>query len=188
MKLAYEDLKELVKEALIEILQEGLGNVLNMSSPQMKPAQTVHMPKNDMLPVSSGLIENKTTNKPLMQKQNLNQSKQMSQPVKKSITTPGISETKDLAKMKNMISQNKSGGSSLRESIKTVTDDPVLASIFADTASTTLMEQARAEKSNILPVDAASQVVADNDLMDLFGDGANNWEKLAFSSKDLTKK
>jgi len=185
MKLAYQDLKALVKEALIEILQEGIGTSLFTSG-----IQQASMPAYNPQQGATGLIESKKPNKPLSSNQSLNQSKTDLSQNKKAITTPGISETKDLQRMKNTLSSGISPeAKALKESIKSVTDDPILASIFADTAKTTLNEQNRAERSNVVAADRMSQVVADSDPLDLFGNGvANNWEKLAFSSKDLTKR
>ena len=185
MKLAYQDLKALVKEALIEILQEGIGTSLFTSG-----IQQASMPVYDPQQGTTGLIENAKPNKSLTGQQSLNQSKADTIRNKKPITTPGISEAKDLQRMKSTLSSGVSQeAKALKESIKSVTDDPILASIFADTAKTTLNEQNRAERTNIVAADRMSQVVAESDPLDLFGNGvADNWEKLAFSSKDLTKR
>jgi len=71
----------------------------------------------------------------------------------------------------------------VNEAVQSITDDPVMASIFRDTAETTLQEQIAGEKrGNYVPSDAAAQAVYDNDPLDIF-DGANNWAALAFSDK-----
>jgi hypothetical protein len=62
--------------------------------------------------------------------------------------------------------------------------DPIMASIFADTAANTFQQQVLAEQKNsnsqrIAHGDAATKAMAQNDPMDIF-DGANNWAKLAF--------
>ena len=62
--------------------------------------------------------------------------------------------------------------------------DPIMASIFADTAANTFQKQVLAEQKNsnsqrIAHGDAATKAMAQNDPMDIF-DGANNWAKLAF--------
>jgi len=67
-----------------------------------------------------------------------------------------------------------------------VTNDPVMAQIFADTANTTLPKMiandrsASAGRSSYVPGDGAAQVVHENDLEDLF-EGSSNWATLAFS-------
>jgi hypothetical protein len=72
------------------------------------------------------------------------------------------------------------------ETIMGMTDDPLMQSIFADTARTTLQEQTNAESnSRTVAPDAISQAVDQNDPADLFGDAAGNWASLAFSEKKL---
>ena len=72
------------------------------------------------------------------------------------------------------------------ETIKGLTDDPLMQSIFADTARTTLQEQTNAESNpRVLAGDAISQAVDQNDPADIFGEAANNWATLAFSEKNL---
>ena len=66
-----------------------------------------------------------------------------------------------------------------------ITDDPIMAEIFAQTAQTTLPGMINAEsRHGHMPVatDGASRIVQENDLEDLF-EGAGNWATLAFSSK-----
>lgn len=61
--------------------------------------------------------------------------------------------------------------------------DPVMASILADTAATTLPAMLMNESKNHLPVSAGSveHVVASHDPKDLFGDeAASKWAALAF--------
>ena len=72
------------------------------------------------------------------------------------------------------------------ETIMGMTDDPLMQSIFADTARTTLQEQTNAEStSRTVAPDAISQAVDQNDPADLFGAAADNWASLAFSEKKL---
>ncbi len=69
--------------------------------------------------------------------------------------------------------------------INNVTEDPMMADIFRDTAQTTLQKQGisnNARDSRPIATDAASQAVANNDLEDLF-EGAGNWAALAFNNK-----
>jgi hypothetical protein len=69
--------------------------------------------------------------------------------------------------------------------IDSLTQDPMLASIFADTARTTLQEQTHAEgrrtPSAASMGDAAARAVEENALEDMFGEGTQNWAAIAFS-------
>ena len=70
--------------------------------------------------------------------------------------------------------------------IKNVTSDPLMQSIFADTAKTTLVEQQAADNNKrVVAGDRISQTVDKNDPTELFGEAANNWAALAFSEKKL---
>jgi hypothetical protein len=77
--------------------------------------------------------------------------------------------------------------SAINESaINSLTEDPMMADIFRDTAQTTLQEQGISNDvrgSRPKPTDAASQAVANNELEDLF-EGAGNWATLAFNNND----
>ena len=78
-------------------------------------------------------------------------------------------------------------GKRVTESVNVCTEDPVMASIFEDTARTTLQEQLGDEKSAshnrqvAVNGDPASQIAAENDPTDMFGEAANNWAALAFN-------
>ena len=69
--------------------------------------------------------------------------------------------------------------------VSQMTEDPILADIFADTAQTTMVEQKVAERAGPARMtagsDAAARQVATSDPQDLFGESANNWAALAFS-------
>ena len=67
-----------------------------------------------------------------------------------------------------------------------ITSDPVMASIFQDTAATTLREQIAAERHGqpVAGGDAASLTVANSDPINLFGEAANNWAALAFDGEN----
>ena len=72
------------------------------------------------------------------------------------------------------------------DTIKGITSDPLMQSIFADTAKTTLVEQHAADNNErVVAGDHISQVVDKNDPSELFGEAANNWAALAFSEKKL---
>jgi hypothetical protein len=71
-----------------------------------------------------------------------------------------------------------------------MTSDPILADIFKDTAMTTLQEQVSADNKNprlasTMPIkggDRAAMAVSQNDPTDIFGaEAANKWASLAFA-------
>jgi hypothetical protein len=65
--------------------------------------------------------------------------------------------------------------------VRKLTSDPVLSSIFADTAATTLQEQVSAEKMRPgAAADPISVATAGREVHELFGDAANNWASIAF--------
>ena len=68
--------------------------------------------------------------------------------------------------------------------IREITEDPILQSIFADTAKTTLVEQTKADNnSRVIGNDRISQAVDAAEPSELFGEAANNWAALAFAEK-----
>ena len=91
--------------------------------------------------------------------------------------------------MKNMLPPkekvvNESFQENARKVISSVTSDPVMADLLADTAQTTLQEQNSADSSNRFAgkaTDKASQIVSESDPEELFGGAASNWAQLAFS-------
>lgn len=70
-----------------------------------------------------------------------------------------------------------------RKVISAATSDPVMAALLEDTANTTLQEQNSADGAKFAakPQDELSQVVAEADPSELFGEASNNWAHLAFS-------
>ena len=72
------------------------------------------------------------------------------------------------------------------ETIKGMTDDPLMQSIFADTARNTLQEQVEAERNpRVMANGNVSQDFANDNLGEMFGEAAGNWATLAFSEKKL---
>ena len=68
-----------------------------------------------------------------------------------------------------------------KEAVSELTDDPVMAAIFSDTAQTTLQEQVEGKRPNI---DTASAVVDQvDDMGDIF-EGAGNWAAIAFGETE----
>ena len=68
-----------------------------------------------------------------------------------------------------------------KEAVSELTDDPMMASIFADTAQTTLQEQVEGRRP---PADNAAAVVEHaQDVSDIF-EGAGNWAAIAFGETE----
>ena len=83
--------------------------------------------------------------------------------------------------------KNESFERNLNKTISNATQDPVMASILADTAKSTLQEQNSADSSNRFagrPTDDASQIVANTDPTELFAESASNWAQLAFTDSN----
>jgi hypothetical protein len=200
MKLGYNDLKELVKEALVEILQEGLGNLLlsdtrinrdvadDQGDEEIEDTISTAKQNQTAKQVSTPFTKStQTTHKQHKKNESQNRSQQ---------TLTSMYENKTLHKMGEQLSKQKTQTEKNnligKNTIKSITDDPLMASIFADTAKTTLQEQIKAESSNIgiqLGHDRATQIAAENDPMDLFDENVSaNWENLAFSPTISTKK
>lgn len=66
-----------------------------------------------------------------------------------------------------------------------ITDDPIMQSILADTAKTTLQEQAHADRGP--GINMQESVAPGKNIEDLpiFAEGAQNWAALAFTDKKL---
>ena len=62
-----------------------------------------------------------------------------------------------------------------------LTQDPMMASIFADTAQTTLQEQREGRRP---PADTAAAVVDNTDNLENIFEGAGNWAAIAFADGD----
>ena len=65
--------------------------------------------------------------------------------------------------------------------VSELTNDPLMASIFADTAQTTLQEQREGRRP---PADAAAALVDSADDLDNIFEGAGNWAAIAFNDVD----
>ena len=89
-------------------------------------------------------------------------------------------------------------GNKVQVAVGGLTDDPVLSSILADTATTTLQEQYEqapssnnAQPSHLHQVsvhgDQAAKATAQADPMDMFGGASANWASLAFPGSSVEK-
>ena len=83
--------------------------------------------------------------------------------------------------------QSKRSNKNIENKISSVTSDPILAEMLADTAQTTLQEQVAADNNrNIQSIgrhgDEAAQIAESSNPEDLFGEEASSkWASLAFS-------
>ena len=92
------------------------------------------------------------------------------------------SPTRPKTKQKMQLKENPSFKSNAAKAINSVTSDPIMASIFADTAENTLQEQTSAENRNpVVAGDTASQIASQNNPTELFSESSRNWAALAFS-------
>ncbi len=145
-KLNRNALKSLIKECLVEILSEGLGETSEVQ-----------------------LTE---TRQPSRRRKKTQRSRQERH--EQHVRRPAL----DSISFKEKVN----------ERVSAMTSDPVMASIFQDTAATTLQEQvsANSNKSShaeqvMANGDAAAKAISGADPNDMFGDAAANWATLAFS-------
>lgn len=126
------ELKSLIKECVVEVLQHGIGPSLGT---ELHESAQQHHP----------------------QKRNATSRKASKRSETKKNHVPGISTD--------------------------ISPDPIMQSIFSDTAATTLQAQVAGERrgSQMLAEgsDRAAMIVAEHEPDELF-EGASNWESLAF--------
>jgi len=101
---------------------------------------------------------------------------------KKPTRTNRTAPTK--AKRKPSIDENTFNNAAQTKAAS-ITDDPIMQSILADTAKTTLQEQAQADRGP--GVNMQESVAPGKNIEDLpiFAEGAQNWAALAFTDKKL---
>jgi hypothetical protein len=87
--------------------------------------------------------------------------------------------------MAEQATHNTEFENNISSTVNELTSDPMLASIFDDTARTTLQEQLGAESAGPMATggDRASKAMANSDPDEVFGDAANRWASLAFAEK-----
>jgi hypothetical protein len=158
-------LKEIVKECLVEILNEGISGNSSLQSSKNRP-----------------ISESKRIN-PLLK--NIQSKSSQLRASRSGQNSAKHSEDSD------NVTENKSFNRNVTNTVNNLTSDPVLSSIFEDTARTTLQEQRSADSSSskIVPHfaatmtqgDTAAKVAAQSDPMDIFAGSADKWASLAFS-------
>lgn len=142
MKINKEQFKHIVKECLLEILSEGIGQGVQ---PQLSQKPRV----------------NETVKRPSASSDLISYGKKQQQP------------QQDLKKIKEQASALAGG-------------DPIMASIFADTAKTTLPQMLQNESNPRAAMvesnDPTDRLVASATPIDIFGEeAADKWSTLAFA-------
>jgi len=151
-KFTRSELKDLVKECLVEILFEGLTREPTSSSPP-RAAQVRPKPAQIPLRASSGALN--------------------------AVVFGQGSRQAPAQHQKGSDARAPRSAPAIVESVGALTSDPVMAQIFADTASTTLLEQSQADSSR---QGSPSMQEAVGSPMEIFSESANNWAALAFAS------
>ena len=104
------------------------------------------------------------------------QPRRAPRPSPKRNLAAAVQETQSQRPQKKRLREDRT-----KEAVSELTDDPMMASIFADTAQTTLQEQVEGRRPNI---DNASAVVDHaEDMGDIF-EGAGNWAAIAFGETE----
>jgi hypothetical protein len=152
-KLTRGQLKDLVKECLVEILSEGLATP---TARMNAPSSTVKM--------------------------NV-QERQAVRPIPARAQSPALNAVS--FSNTNLKTPQKNFESSVKQNVSLLTSDPIMSSIFSDTAATTLQEQIGAESSPGRMISdemiAGSDSGTDVEGMDVFSESAKKWAALAFS-------
>lgn len=157
MKMTKRELKNVVKECLIEILSEGLVSTQKTLSESTMQASTRRVQDQISTPVQRPNIADKISFLP------------NKEDIRRPASRPGI-EPQNLA--------------------RSLTTDPVLADIFADTARSGAHQKMNESISpgmheSVVAAagDTAARVMLQSDPVDVFGDSASKWATLAFSEK-----
>ena len=143
-------LKEIVKECLLEILFEGID-----SEPGYAEEEPIREAR-----------QSRRTSRP-------SRNRNLAAVVQETRKSKGLAKQQRKEKDSSRLQEN-----AVNAAVSELTSDPLMASIFADTAQTTLQEQREGRKP---PADNAAAVVENTtDLENIF-EGAGNWAAIAFS-------
>jgi len=146
-RLSKGDLKGIVKECLVEILQEGLSGTSIIQTSRVED-------RSQMTTIKEPKVSGRS----------------------QSLDRIEWGQNRDDSQDESVLAESAAAA---------MTSDPVMASIFKDTALTTLQEQASSTRTGPTS-DRASMIAAQSDPLDLFSESAGNWAALAFS--DSTNK
>ena len=177
-KFSREDLKEVIKECVVEVLQESFGALQLVKEVQVKSSPRTR--KNRQVRQSQHAINES--------QYSTNQSQKANIPQSRSSYLDNISYNQ--SDPEKSIQRNEEFDHKINNMTQQMTTDPVLADIFKDTARTTLQEQISAEsRKGAMPInknDHAAMKVSQSDPSDLFGAASGKWAELAFATN--TKK
>jgi hypothetical protein len=158
-KISKRVLKSVVKDCLVEILQEGLMGSHSPDSSRLSNSDQI-----------SALNEHKTRSSTKNRAQS---------------STPRRTGLDNISYYSQEQTSRQIDESKIKAVSQSLTSDPVMSSIFEDTARTTLQEQYQAERAGPAHSqgDAASRKAAVSNPDELFGESADKWAALAFSDK-----
>ena len=160
-RLSKNKLKTIVKECLVEILEEGLSTSVGTPTMQSQQASAFKTKNTDII------------GEAVSQRQNRSMRRTASDNISYAQKTDDTGNSRFSTAIENAVS--------------TVTDDPIMSSIFSDTARTTLQEQYSRDSqqgpSVMMQGDNAAKVAHQSDPTELFGQASQNWATLAFSDK-----
>ena len=160
------DLKTLIRECLVEILTEGVN------------AQQAPRSMSASLAAGRDPIQEATRSKL--------RGNAGSRPAADGVQDPPRRKTiggmnLDRPALQREVVQRPAAQQEHRSLASKITSDPILSSIFADTAATTLQEQRAAERMRPeTSMDPIARAVAEHEPSELFGDAADKWASLAF--------
>jgi len=168
MKLDKNILKSIVKECLIEILAEG---IVNNGSTRRSTSEKKRQ-------LSESLATRKRT---------ANSERSLANIEPGNINTrsdtprrPSYLDSISFGKKQDMTTRDEKANNIATS----LTENPVMQDIFADTAKTTLREQVSAESKRhgmvSKPADNAARIVSEHNPEDLFGEASQKWAQLAF--------
>lgn len=168
MKMTRNDLKNLVKECLVEILAEGLSETQQTinESRQMRTAAPVR-----------GMSTSQVTKQPQNPRQSI------------------ADKISFLPKREEIREGTASVNQRTAALASSITSDPIMADIFADTARNgaymSMSESSSGRVSHEQMIesagDAASRAMLKSDPTDIFGESAGMWAALAFAEKVPTR-
>lgn len=157
MKITKSELKALVKECLVEILNEGLSSPARKTSAVAREGRAFRDRDAEPLPHMAAARASASPDPAAVRRR-----------------------TMDLVEHSPKRQELPSRTAPVSKQFGQITRDPMMAAIFADTAATTLVEQ-----SSTTPAaggDAAARAAASLDPTDLFGDDKMDaWNRAAFA-------
>ena len=168
-RVSKSKLKLLIKECLVEILEEGIS--LNSNT-------TLNENRN-VIRNNGERISGRTSTK----------SRSNTDPRRpRYLDNIKWGEDRSASHQESDAVKNKNFEKNVNNIANSLTSDPTLADILKDTAMTTLQEQT--ERGGTSPSargsgDLAAQAAANSDPMEMFGGSSQNWAELAFADNKI---